>query len=192
MEFNSHYELAGKHAFLSPSVYHWIRYDEDKIIQRFRTSMAAQRGTELHAFASEAIRLGIKMAKSKQTLNMFVNDALGYRMIPEQILYVSPNAFGTTDAISFRKKRGEDRFILRIHDLKTGVTKSSVNQLEVYAAFFCLEYNIKPHNIDIELRIYQDDEVLIFEPDPVDIVDIMDKTLTFDRLINNARLEIAS
>jgi hypothetical protein len=110
-------------------------------------------------------------------------------MVPEQVLFYSRNAFGTADAISFRRERGHDRTVLRIHDLKTGVSKASVNQLEIYCAFFCLEYDIKPHEIDIELRIYQNDHIQIYEPDPEDILHIMDKMVTFDQIIENARME---
>lgn len=189
MQFNTHPEVAGSHAFLSASKYHWIRYDEDKILDSFTTAMAAARGTRLHGFAAEAIILGQRLPKTQQTLSMYVNDALSFRMVPEQVLFYSRNAFGTADAISFRKERGHERMVLRIHDLKTGVTKSNVNQLEVYSAFFCLEYDIKPHTIDIELRIYQNDHIQVFEPDPEDILHIMDKIITFDRLIENARME---
>lgn len=189
MNWNSYPNLEGMHAFLSASKFHWIRYDDDKLIETFTKAMAARRGTEIHAFAAEAIRLGIKLPKSNQTLNMYVNDALGFRMDPEKMLVYSENAFGTADTISFRKERGKTKNLLRIHDLKTGVTPSSINQLEVYAAFFCLEYGHKPHDIEIELRVYQNDECMIYEPDPEDILRIMDKTQTFDRLITNARME---
>lgn len=189
MKFNLHPEVAGSHAFLSASKYHWIRYDEEKIQESFKTAMAAARGTRLHNFAAEAIELGQKLPKTQQTLSMYVNDALGFRMKPEQVLFYSRNAFGTADAISFRRERGHSRTVLRIHDLKTGTTKTSVNQLEIYAAFFCLEYEIKPHEIDIELRIYQNDYIQIFEPDPEDILHIMDKIRTFDRIIETARME---
>lgn len=184
MDFNNHRNLIGKHAFLSASQYHWIRYDEAKIAAKVFTALQAQRGTELHEFASNAIRLGQKLQDTKQTLNMYVNDAIGYRMLPEQILYYSDNAFGTADAISFNKKK------LRIHDLKTGETKTSVNQLEVYAAFFCLEYGFKPVDIEMELRIYQNDYVQVYEPDPVDIAYIMSKIVSFDRIINETRAEV--
>lgn len=186
MIFNKHSELAGRHAFLSASKYHWINYDEDKIDRMYIANMAAQRGTEIHAFAHEAIRLGIKLPQSKKTLHMYVNDALGYRMSPEQILYYSDNSFGTPDAISFRRN------LLRIHDLKTGVTQTSEHQLEVYAALFCLEYRIKPVEIEIELRIYQNNEVRIYEADPMSITNIMDKIVTFDRRINAIRMEAMS
>lgn len=185
MIFNSHSELAGMHAFLSASKYHWINYTEDKLDATYRTAMAAKRGTELHEFAKEAIRLGIKLPRNSRTLNMYVNDALGFRMTPEQVLYYSPNAFGTADAISFRKG------LLRIHDLKTGVTPASPHQLEVYAALFCLEYNYKPATISTELRIYQNDEVLSFEPDPDDITHIMDRIVTFNKRIEAIRMEEA-
>lgn len=189
MQFNLHPEVAGSHAFLSASKYHWIRYDEEKIIETFTTAMAAARGTRLHAFAAEAIALGQRLPKTQQTLSMYVNDALSFRMKPEVLLFYTRNAFGTADAISFRRERGHDKTVLRIHDLKTGTTKSSVNQLEIYCAFFCLEYDMPPHTIDIELRIYQNDLIQIYIPDPEDILHIMDKMMTFDRLIDQARQE---
>jgi hypothetical protein len=104
-------------------------------------------------------------------------------MTTEQILFYSENCFGTADAIAFRYKT------LRIFDLKTGVVKGSVHQLEVYAAIFCLEYNISPYDIKIELRIYQDEEVAVFDADPDDIMFIMEKIQDFDSQINHLRLE---
>lgn len=183
MNFSSHPELIGKHAFLSASKYSWINYDDAKLDATFRNAMAAQRGTELHNLAFELIRLGVKLPASKKTLNLYVNDALGYRMTPEQILYYSDNAFGTCDAISFKKN------MLRIHDLKTGVSPASVHQLEVYSALFCLEYRVKPAEINIELRIYQNDYVQVWEADPDDITHIMDKIVSFDRRIDAIRME---
>jgi len=152
----------------------------------FVAHMAAVKGTELHAFAHEAIRLGVKLPNSKKTLHLYVNDAIGYRMNIEQILYYSPNAFGTADTISYRKGK------LRIHDLKTGFTPCSEHQLEVYAALFCLEYEMKPMSIEIELRIYQNDEVRIYEADPDVITHIMDKIVSFDKQITKLRLEAMS
>lgn len=187
MNFNSHSNLAGQqHAFLSASNYHWINYDEDKLDRIYYTTMAARRGTELHAFANEAIRLGIRLPDVKKTLNLYVNDAIGYRMTPEQILYYSDNCYGTADSVGFR------RDTLRVHDLKTGVNEASVHQLEVYAALFCLEYRFKPFEIKIELRIYQNDEVRIYEGDPDVIFHIMDKIITFDKRLNALRLEESS
>jgi hypothetical protein len=114
---------------------------------------------------------------------MYVNDAIGYKMACEQILYYSDNAFGTADTISFRKN------ILRIHDLKTGITKTSFRQLEVYAAYFCLEYAVNPYDIVIELRIYQNDEVHIQMGDPEVIDYIMDKTVEFDMRVEQLKNE---
>ena len=185
MLFNPHSNLVGQHAFLSPSSYHWINYTDDKLDQRFVTAMAAQRGTELHEFAREAIRLGMKL-RGKDTMAMYVNDAIGYRMTPEQVLYYSDNCFGSADTISFKRNK------LRIHDLKTGVGITSEHQLEVYAALFCLEYRFKPHQLDIELRIYQNDEIRIYEGDPEVIAHIMDKIITFDKRIDALRMEALS
>ena len=105
------------------------------------------------------IRLRQKLPKSQKTLNEYVNDAIGYRMHPEQVLYFSEWCFGTADAISFRNN------FLRIHDLKTGKERAHIEQLRIYAALFCLEYRVSPADIKIELRIYQSDEVIIDEPD---------------------------
>lgn len=153
MNFNKHSELEGRHAFLSASQGAWINDNSKEIIQRYLSVKAKERGTELHEFAKEAIRLNIQLAKNHKTLNLFVNDAIGFRMIPEQPLYYSPFAFGTADAISYDEKKK----ILRIHDLKTGKS-GEFRQLELYAAYFCLEYKINPEDIkDIILRIYRDD-----------------------------------
>lgn len=183
MIFNTHSRLEGQHAFLSASKYHWISYNEDKLDRVYMASLAAKRGTELHAFAHEAIRLGVKLPRTTSTLNMYVNDAIGYRMTPEQILYYSDNAFGTADCIAFRKNR------LRVHDLKTGTIPSSEHQLEVYAALFCLEYQFKPNDIEIELRIYQNDEVRVYDADPDAIFHIMDRIITFDKRIEIIKAE---
>lgn len=183
MRFNDHSKLAGLHAFLSASKYHWINYDDEKLDRVFLASVAAQKGTELHALAHDLIRLKIKLPSSRKTLNLYVNDAIGYRMESEQVLFYSENCFGTPDAISFRRNT------LRIHDLKTGVTQTSERQLEVYAALFCLEYRFKPFDITMELRIYQNDEVRIYEPDPDDIAHIMDRIVTFDKRIAAIRAE---
>lgn len=183
MRFNNHSNLLGQHAFLSASNHHWTNYDDEKLETVFLNRLAAQRGTELHAFASEAIRLGIKLPRSPKTLNMYVNDAIGFRMVPEQVLFYSFNAFGTTDAISFRQD------LLRIHDYKSGVIASSMRQLDVYAALFCLEYRINPASIGMELRIYQEDEIKVSEPDPDDIAHIMDKIINFDQRVEKLKGE---
>lgn len=181
MIFNQHSELAGKHAFLSPSTYHWLNYTDQKLEARYHSMRAARRGSDIHAFAHEAIRLGIKLAKSNQALSTYVNDAIGYKMTCEQILYYSNNCFGTTDAIAFRRNK------LRIHDLKTGITSVSMKQLEIYAAIFCLEYGFVPFDIDIELRIYQREDIQVVEPIPETIASIMDKIVYFDQEVENIK-----
>ena len=183
MNFNQHFNLAGRHAFLSASKYHWVNYDPDKLLTTYSNFMAAQKGTELHDFAAQCIKLGQKLQRSKKTLNMYVNDAIGYKMTPEQVLYYSDNCFGTADAISFRKN------VLRIHDLKTGVTPAHMEQLMIYAALFCLEYKYKPSEIEIILQIYQNDEVLYHEVTAEDINPIIEKIIEFDKLIEKAKAE---
>lgn len=181
MIFNKHTNLVGQHAFLGASKYHWINYDNEKLANAYLNFLAVQRGTELHDFAAQCIKLKQKLPKSNKTLNMYVNDAIGYLMTPEQVLYYSENCFGTADSICFRNN------LLRIHDLKTGVTPAHMEQLMIYAALFCLEYKIKPADINFELRIYQNDERLVFNPTVEDIVPIMDRIITADKIIRQLK-----
>lgn len=183
MKFNKHSNLEGQHAFLGASSYHWTNYDEQKVSEAYLKFLAKQKGTELHEFACQCIRLGQKLPRTRATLNMYVNDAIGFRLTPEQPLYYSDNCFGTADAIGFSKN------FLRIHDLKTGYIPASMRQLEVYMALFCLEYNKKPHEISAELRIYQSDNILVEEPDPDVIRMIMDKIILFDKKIDKLKME---
>lgn len=181
MNFNRHSEIEGLHAFLGASKYHWLNYDDDKLADSYSKYLATVKGTELHEFAKECIRLGIKLPRSQKTLNMYVNDAIGFKMIPEQPLFYSANCFGTADAICFRDD------ILRIHDLKTGLIPAHMEQLLIYAALFCLEYRVKPGNIQIELRIYQSNEILIDNPTAEIVLPVMDKIVRFDKLISSMR-----
>jgi hypothetical protein len=146
--------------------------------------LATQRGVELHDFARRCIELGIKLPDLDKSLNLYVNDAIGFKMTPEQPLYYSNNSFGTADAISFRNN------FLRIHDLKTGETPASMCQLEIYAALFCLEYTIKPKSIKMELRIYQFDKVGIHEPSHEAISEIMGKIVMWDKTIEKLKMEV--
>lgn len=181
MDFNKHSKLEGQHAFLGASNYHWLNYLPEKLQQVYLTSKAREKGTRLHSFAKEAIELGIKLPRAEKTLNLYVNDAIGFKMVPEQVLYYSDNAFGTADAISFRKE------LLRIHDLKTGETKASMAQLEIYQALFCLEYKVNPRDIHSELRIYQGNTVQVYSPEPGRIDDIMRTIIEFDKIIEQMK-----
>jgi hypothetical protein len=158
-----------------------LNYTDQKLEARYASVSAAQRGTDLHKLAHEAIRLGVKLSKSNKSLSTYVNDAIGYKMVCEQPLFFSPNCFGTADTLSFRRAK------LRIHDLKTGISAVSEHQLEIYAALFCLEYAVDPYSIDIELRIYQREEIRVYEPFSERIVEIMDKIILLDQQIENIR-----
>ena len=169
MNFNTHYELRNKHSFLSPSKHYWIKWDEDKLRSSYLNAQAVERGTRLHDLAAECINMGIKLQNNKTTMSLYVNDAIGYKMTAEQPLYYSDNCFGHADAISFRRN------LLRIFDLKTGeVTAGSMEQPLIYAALFCLEYHIDPRSIKYDLRIYQFDKAICYEPDGDEIAEIMD------------------
>jgi hypothetical protein len=181
MNFNDHFHLKDQHAFLSPSKYHWLNYDEEKLSNVFQKYQAAKRGTELHELAHKCIELGVKLPRTNKTLNMYVNDGIGFKMKTEQPLFYSENCFGTADTISFRKN------FLRIHDYKSGQTPASIKQLYIYAALFCLEYRINPFNIENELRIYQSDQILVDRPNPEEIKFVMDKIVVFDKKIEEIK-----
>ena len=177
MIFTKHSNLEGLHAPFSASKSSWLRYDDDKVIDVYRNKKANEMGTILHEWAKTTIDLGIKQPRSKKTLYSYVNDAIGFKMSTEVVLFYSERFFGTADAICFRDG------MLRIHDLKTGKTKVKMEQLEIYAALFCLEYKIKPGEIDMELRIYQNDEILYHNPTAEDILPIMDRIVQIDKLL---------
>lgn len=207
MIFNQHSDLEGQHAFLSASKYSWLNYDQQKLEEAYRRQYATTIGTILHDLAHRCIENKVKLNKSDrhlvlltlldnnvpqglidandilETLAPFVNDAIGFRMESEQVLYYSDNAFGTADCISFKNN------VLRIHDYKSGITPVHMDQLYIYAALFCLEYVVKPENIKIELRIYQSGEVLCEEPEPEVIRAIMNKIVDSDRFLRKLKEE---
>ena len=184
MNFNKHLNLEGLHAPFSASQSSWLRYTDDKAVETYLNKKAAAMGTRLHEWAAETIKLGIKQPRSKKTIYNYVNDAIGYKMDTEVVLYYSDKFFGTADAICFRNG------LLRIHDLKTGKTPVHMEQLMVYAALFCLEYRIKPGEIDIELRIYQNDEVLYHNPKADEILPIMDKIVHLNKILEKIDEEV--
>ena len=207
MIFNQHSDLEGQHAFLGASKYAWLNYDQEKLELAYKRQYANIIGTILHDLAHRCIKNKIKLTKADKhlvsltllengipqglispldildTLAPFVNDAIGFRMESEQVLYYSENAFGTADVISFKNN------LLRIHDYKSGIAPVHMDQLYIYAALFCLEYVVKPENIKIELRIYQSGEVLYEEPDPETIRAIMNKIVDSDRFLRKLKEE---
>lgn len=185
MRFRKHSHLEGQHAFLSPSQYHWINYDEDKLRFRYKTLKAALEGIEQHRYAAICIEERIVQDDETTTVGLYINQCIQYRMKSEMVLFYSPNSFGTVDAIAYRYR------ILRISDLKTGVSRTSEWQLYVYAALFCLEYGMDPFSMrGIELRIYQDGSCRPYIGNPAVIKDIMDKIEKFDGILNDLREEV--
>ena len=187
MIFNRHSNLEGLHAPFSPSQASWLRYDDEKALEVYTNKKASEMGTRLHEWAKKTIDLGLKQPRSKKTIYSYVNDAIGFKMDTEVVLFYSERFFGTADAISFRNG------ILRIHDLKTGKVgkiEDHMEQLEIYAALFCLEYKVKPGDIDMELRIYQNDEILYHNPTAEDIIKIMDKIVHLNKLLEKLDEEV--
>ena len=212
MIFNKHFQQEGKHAILSASSWRWLNDDTDSLIKRICSQYSQAVGTMLHAIAYKHIKHRIKMNKFDkknvmlellsngipgividsmdfdkmfENLMTYVNDGVGFKMEPEVVLYYSDNFFGTTDAILY----SENERFLRIHDYKSGVIPAHMEQLEIYAALFCLEYRIKPIDISMELRIYQGNEVLFHNPEPGEIMAIADKIVAFDKFLNKLNLQ---
>lgn len=186
MDFKPHSELEGMHSFLSPSNYHWLNDDEDKIIARYNKRQKAQRGTELHAWAHECIRLARLQPESGDIISQYINDGIRWRMRTEVILFFTLLAFGSVDAVRY----DELKRVLRVSDLKTGTTIASFVQLECYAALFCLEYDLNPFEISIELRIYQGRQVKEVLADPDRIFHVMDRYKTANKIIEAYRKEL--
>lgn len=211
MILNNHSSLDGKHALLSPSKYHWIFDSDEEFEKRFCTTYSAEIGTLLHSIARKHIKFGYRINKNDkrsilvelldngipvkvleaidfdsmyENLCTYVNDCISFRMSPEVILYFSDICFGTADALNYDEKK---RF-LRIHDLKTGSTTARMEQLYIYTALFFLEYRfVKPGETNIELRIYQKNEVYTDSPSADVIVPIMDKIKHFNDICNVIR-----
>lgn len=204
MIWNNHKELEGKHAFMGASNYHWVNYDDVTFEARYYSQFAQLIGTTIHQLAHDCIVSRTKLNKHDvhlvemtlykafiprsaydpeiilANLIPFVNDAIGFHMSSEILLYYNQFCFGTTDAIGYYER---DK-ILRIHDYKSGVNQADMRQLYIYAALFCLEYHVNPRTLNmIECRIYQNLEVLIDNPSSDVIQEYMDKIVNRTELI---------
>lgn len=179
--FNNHWKVEGKHAFLGASKYHWIRYDIDKMERIWENKFKSEYGQRLHKWAAEAIRLKIRMKDNSVTINAYINDAIRFHMVPEQVLMYNDDCFGTADAIGFRER------VLRVHDLKTGVHPGNFDQPRIYCALFCLEYGVNPYDIEMIMRIYQSDQIFEELADPEEIKAIMDKIKVFTKRIEEMK-----
>lgn len=212
MNFNEHSNLRGKHAAFSPSTYQWLQDDPDQAIRRYCSGFASSVGTILHGLAEDYIKFGMKMTrfdKKQVTLSLlkagiptlvidrlpiddifenlmnYINDAVGFRMKPEVVLYYSDIFFGTTDAICFDEKEK----MLRVHDLKTGVSPAKIDQLMIYEALFCLEYgpilHFRPEEIHSELRIYQGGDIDFCIPERDDVIMVMEHIKMLDDMMRH-------
>lgn len=189
--FNDHTALEGMHALLSPSSNAWLRYTPEQLQRHYESRSAANRGDRLHKLAHMLITERVRLPNDTKTLSLYVNDAITFRMASERSLFYSPNCYGTADTIKFHE---EDR-ILRVHDLKTGTGKVSFDQLLIYCALFCLEYNIHPYepcpkrkHLRIEqfiAAIYQGNrrDERVFSP--YDVFEAMDTIVQSDRMVND-------
>ena len=185
MSYQYSFDRLPDHAIFSPSQPSWLNYTEEQTIERYRKAQATEMGTRLHEWAAETISLNIRQSRTRKTLNMFINDAIGFHMIPEddrthatRFVY-SEFFFGTCDAYCY------NHGILRIHDLKTGKGPVHPEQLEIYAALFYLQEKLDPYKNQTILRIYQNDDVVEWEPDPERIKGIMDLIVDRDKILRD-------
>lgn len=209
MIFNEHSDLKGLHAFLGASKHHWLNYDDEKLIERYKGQYAQFLGTTLHEIAANLIQYNMKLAKNDkklvrfelekagvpsytydidqifENLSNYVNDAIGFRLKPEVVLKYSSECFGTADAIDFKEREK----ILRIHDYKSGTTPASMDQLLIYAGLFYLEYKdrlkLRLDEFETELRIYQNNEIVYFNPTIEDIAPVVDQIVYKNKIITN-------
>ena len=205
MNWNKHSSLEGSHAFLSASKYSWLNKTNEELIESYRNSYSTTIGTLLHNYAYDCIRFrepirkgdiknvkfdlmrrgipeyAIDIRNAFPTLMSYVNDAIGYQMDPEILLYYSDLCFGTADSIQVDGK------LLRIHDLKTGVTTAKMEQLKIYAGLFYLEYGFKPEKMHTELRIYQMNEIIVHEPEVEEIREVMNQIVEKDRVLQRLK-----
>lgn len=212
MIFNTHSELEGKHALLSPSKHYWLRYDDEQLIRNYIASYATDIGTLVHEYAKDRIKYRLPMEDCPAEKNAllafllknyipyraidldrlfynlvpYVNDAIGFKLESEVVLRYSDLCFGTADAIGVR------RGMLRIHDLKTGVSPASMDQLLLYAGLFFHEYkrDYRPTTMKVELRIYQNADIIIHSPECDEIRGIMEKIVHGDMVINKQCAEV--
>jgi len=179
MIWKDYSQLRAKHAFLSPSRYAWLNYDTEKLVRTYKNQERVRLGTQYHKLAEDLIRLAVRVKDTEASFNAFVNDAIGYRMEPEAVLFYSRNCFGTADAISYDESAGR----LRIHDLKTGVSPGSIHQLMIYAGLFVLDYDVVP--AEVILRIYQSSEVVEHIPTTEAVKGVADQIIAADRIIES-------
>lgn len=180
MNWKSYSHLKNTHSFLAPSKYHWINYTPEKLVSTYENYKKIALGTQYHALAAELITLAVRLPNTMASFNSFVNDAIGFKMKSEVLLFYSDNCYGTADAISFSDG------VLRIHDLKTGRSPTSINQLLIYAGLFCLDYVVEPKEIkEIHLRLYQNEEITELSPTIRDIFDVVAKIEEAEKIIES-------
>ena len=207
MIFNKHSELEGRHAILGPSKPYWLNYDDEALEKYYISSYATEIGTLVHEFACDRIRFRMPLdpendeAKNGLLIHLmkngipfraidldrifynlvpYVNDGVGFKMESEVKLKYSELCFGTADAIGVRRN------CLRIHDLKTGTSPAHMEQLLAYAALFFLEYkrDYRPNTMKVELRIYQNNDIQIYQPTLEEIRRTMDRIVHEDKVLS--------
>ena len=188
----------------------------EKLTQRYFSMMRAPAGTAIHKFCEHCLIRKIRLPKqtnnivkmiqlfmsdskecfSEELINfipnlppeifntviLYVNDCIGFGMDPEKQIVHNDSCFGTADAVCFDGKT------LRVSDLKTGDSPGHMEQLLIYDALFCLEYNIQPDKIKFENRIYQYGDVQLAIDFPSEVIlQIMQIIMTESKFVQQLR-----
>lgn len=213
MNYTRHSELEGKHAFLGASKSGWLRKSPDELFRAYARTYITTIGTAIHDIARKHIKhsfpvtlddknsvllslvedykiplqiidAAVDFASVFDNFMIYVNDCIDYDMVPEQILYYSYNCFATTDAIN-RLDDIMENSIVRVSDLKTGTTPVHKEQIFVYMSLVCLEYNLRPGELEFVGKIFQNGEIQEYNPTGVEIAEIMDTIVMADNIIRN-------
>ena len=91
MNWKNYSHLEGTHAFLSPSKHYWLNYEPEKLVSSYKNFKKISLGTKYHKLAADLITLAIRLPNTAATFNSFVNDAIGFRMQAEVVLFHSYN-----------------------------------------------------------------------------------------------------
>ena len=176
MIFNKHSELEGRHAILSPSKHYWLNYDDEGLMRNYISSFATDIGTLVHEYASDRIKyrlpIDIENEEAKNGLLMhLLKNGIPFRVIDLDRLFYNLVPY-VNDAIGYRM--------------------ASMDQLLCYAGLFFLEYkrDYRPQTMKVELRIYQNQEVLVNQPSSEEVKAVMDKIIHGDAVLSKKLTEV--